>query len=139
MILPLSDVWKLVLAIALGATIFAGACGTAPRRSVPNSDLRRLVLSALALYVVGGLATVSHHTTVAALLYAAGIGICALALWLSRGTDSGDDPPRGGGEPSDEQPPPSPDGLPEFDWAAFEAEFRAHTESASRRRESVPG
>ena len=139
MILPLSDVWKLVLAIALGATIFAGACGNAPRRSVPNSDLRRLVLSALALYVVGGLATVSHHTTVAALLYAAGIGICALALWLSRGTDSGDDPPRGGGEPSDEQPPPSPDGLPEFDWAAFEEQFRAHAESAPERRESVLG
>jgi len=139
MILPLSDVWKLVLAIALGATIFAGACGTAPRRSVPNSDLRRLVLSALALYVVGGLATVSHHTTVAALLYAAGIGICALALWLSRGTDSGDDPPRGGGEPSDEQPPPSPDGLPEFDWAALEEQFRAHAESAPERRESVLG
>jgi hypothetical protein len=137
MILPLSDVWKLVLAIALGATIFAGACGTAPRRSVPNSDLRRLVLSALALYVVGGVATLSHHTTAAALLYAAGIGVCALALWLSRGTDTGDDPPRGGGEPSDEQPPPSPDGLPEFDWAAFEEEFRAHAESTSGRRESV--
>lgn len=137
MILPLSDMWKLVLAIALGATIFAGACGTAPRRSVPNSDLRRLVLSALALYVVGGIATASHHATVAALLYASGIGVCALALWLSRGTDSGDDPPRGGGEPSDEQPPPSPDGLPEFDWAAFEEEFRAHAERTSESRESV--
>jgi hypothetical protein len=138
MILPLSDAWKLVLAIALGATIFAGACGTAPRRAVPNSQLRRLVLSALALYVAGGIATISHHTTVAALLYAAGIGVCALALWLSRGTDSGDDPPRGGGEPSDEEPPPSPDGLPEFDWVAFEEEFRAHAQGASERRESVP-
>lgn len=137
MILPLSDVWKLVLAIALCGTIFAGACGTAPRRAVPNSDLRRLVLSALALYVVGGVATISHHTTVAALLYAAGIGVCALALWLSRGTDSGDDPPRGGGEPSDEEPPPSPDGLPEFDWAAFEEEFRAHTAAGSETRESA--
>ncbi len=95
------------------------------------------MLSALALYVVGGIATISHHATVAALLYAAGIGVCALALWLSRGTDSGDDPPRGGGEPSDEQPPPSPDGLPEFDWAAFEKEFRAHAEAASERRESA--
>ena len=57
MILPLSDVWKLALAVALGATIFAGACGSAPRRSVPNSDLRRLVLSALALYVVGAART----------------------------------------------------------------------------------
>src|SRR5437764_4683560 len=137
MILPLSDVWKLALAVALGATIFAGACGSAPRRSVPNSDLRRLVLSALALYVVGAVATITHHTTVAALLYATGIGVCALALWLSRGTDSGDDPPRGGGEPSDAQPPPSPDGLPEFDWAAFEEEFRAHADSPSRRRESA--
>ena len=137
MILPLSDTWKLVLAIALGATIFAGACGNAPRRAVPNSELRRLVLSALALYVVGAIATISHHTTVAALLYASGIGVCALALWLSRGTDSGDDPPRGGGEPSDEQPPPSPDGLPEFDWAAFEEEFRAHVQSASESRQTA--
>ena len=48
-------------------------------------------------------------------------------------------PPRGGGEPSDEQPPPSPDGLPEFDWAAFEEQFRAHAESAPERRESVLG
>jgi hypothetical protein len=137
MILPLSDTWKVALAIALGVTIFAGACGTAPRRAVPNSELRRLVLSALALYVVGGIATISHHTTVAAFLYAAGIGVCALALWLSRGTDSGDDPPRGGGEPSDEQPPPSPDGLPEFDWSAFEEEFRAHAQRISERRESA--
>jgi hypothetical protein len=137
MILPLSDAWKLVLALVLGATIFAGACGTAPRRAVPNSELRRLVLSALVLYVVGGMATISHHSTVAALLYASGISVCALALWLSRGTDSGDDPPRGGGEPSDEEPPPSPDGLPEFDWAAFEEEFRAHTQSPPERRESA--
>jgi hypothetical protein len=137
MTIPAADAWKLVLALALGATILAGACGSAPRRAVPNSDLRRLVLSALGLYVVGGVATITDHTTVAALLYAAGIAVCTLALWLSRGTDSGDDPPRGGEEPSDEQPPPSPDGVPEFDWAAFEEEFRSHVQSASERRETV--
>jgi hypothetical protein len=139
MIVSPADSWKLVLAVALGVTIFAGACGAAPRRAVPHSDLRRLVLSALGLYVVGGVATISHHTTVAALVYAAGIAVCTLALWLSRGTDSGDDPPRGGDEPSDEQPPPSPDGLPEFDWAAFEEEFRSHAQSVSERHERVGG
>ena len=110
--IPPADSWKLVLAVALGAAIFGGAYGKAPRRAVPNSDLRKLVLSALGLYVVGGVATISHHTTIAALVYAAGIAVCTLALWLSRGTDSGDDPPRGGDDPSNEEPPPSPDGMP---------------------------
>jgi hypothetical protein len=138
MIVSPADAWKLILALALGATIFAGACGTAPRRAVPNSDLRRLVLSALGLYVVGGVATITRHITVAAVLYATGIAACTLALWLSRGTDSGDDPPRGGDEPSDAQPPPSPEGLPEFDWAAFEEQFRSHAQNTSERREAVP-
>lgn len=128
MIVPASDAWKLVLAIALGAAIFVGAYGAAPRRSVPSADLRRLVCAALALYAVGAVASLSDHPTLAALVYAVGISLCAFALWLSRGEDTGDDPPRGGEEPSDERPPPEPDGLPEFDFAAFERDFRAYTE-----------
>jgi hypothetical protein len=123
MFVPPSDAWKLVLAIALGAMIFVGAYGHAPRRSVPSTDLRRLVLSAL-----GAVASLTDHPTLAALVYAAGISLCAFTLWLSRGEDTGDDPPRGGEEPSDERPPPGPDGLPEFDFAAFEREFRAYSE-----------
>ncbi len=135
MIVAPSDVWKLVLAIALGAAIFLGAYAAAPRRTVPYAELRRLVASALGLYAVGGIASLTHHTTLAALVYASGIAICALALWLSRGTDAGEDPPRGGGDPSDQHPPPTPDGAPTFDWTAFEREFRNYARRPRRRRE----
>ena len=126
-----SDAWKLVLAIVLGAAILLSAYARAPRRAVPGSDLRRLVISALGLYAVGGLASLTHHARLAAFVYASGIVICALAAWLSRGTDS-EDPPSDGEDPFDEQPPPQPDGVPTFDWAAFERDFRAY---ASDRRE----
>jgi hypothetical protein len=125
------DVWKLVLATTLGAGIFVSAYARAPQRAVPSGDLRRLVLSALGLYAVGGLASLTHHPALAALVYAAGIMICALAAWLSRGTDS-EDPPDDE-EPVDERPPPEPDGLPELDWAEFERAFRAYSESGRER------
>ena len=126
MVVPPSDAWKLVLAILLGVGIFVSVYARAPRRAVPGSDLRRLVISALTLYAVGGLASLTHHPLLAGLVYAAGIIVCALAAWLSRGSDS-EDPP-GGEEPVDEQPPPEPDGVPAFDWAAFERDFRAYSE-----------
>ena len=132
MFVPSSEAWKLALAFALGAAIVMGAWGAAPRRSVPHAELRRLVACALLLYGVGALASLAGHSTLAALAYAAGISVCALALWLSRGSDA-DDPPRGGEDPSDEQPPPAPDGLPRFDWNAFEREFRSYARRSSRR------
>ncbi len=136
MVVPPSDAWKLVLAIVLGAGIFVSAYAHAPGRPVSGADLRRLVLSAIALYAVGGLASLTHHPVLAGLLYAAGIMVCALAAWLSRGSDS-EDPPDGE-EPVDEHPPPEPDGLPTFDWAAFERDFRAysqqHTQDPAARR-----
>lgn len=127
-----SNAWKLVLAAALLVAIFFSAYAAAPRRSVPGTDLRRLVISALALYGVGGIASVSHHPMIAALVYAAGIAVCALAVWLSRGTDS-EDPPSGGEEPQDERPPPEPDGLPELhlDWGEFERAFRDYADRSS--------
>jgi hypothetical protein len=126
MVVPPSDAWKLVLAIALGAGILVSAYARAPRRAIAGSDLRRLVLSALGLYAVGGLASLTHHPVLAGLVYAAGIVVCALAAWLSRGSDS-EGPPRGD-EPVDEQPPPEPDGLPELDWSEFEQAFRSYAE-----------
>jgi hypothetical protein len=126
MMVPPSEAWKVVLTIALAAAIFISLCARAPRRAIPGADLRRLVVSALGLYAVGGLASVSHHPMLAAVVYAAGIVVCAFAAWLSRGSDS-EDPP-GGEEPVDEQPPPEPDGLPTFDWDAFERDFRTYTE-----------
>lgn len=126
MLVPPSEAWKLVLAIMLLAAIVSSARARAPRRAVAGADLRRLVLAALALYAVGGLAALTHHAVLAGIVCAAGIIVSALAAWLSRGNDS-EDPP-GGSEPVDEQPPPEPDGLPAFDWAAFEREFRAYSE-----------
>ena len=131
MVVPPSDAWKLVLAIVLGAAILLSAYARAPRRAAPGADLRRLVISALGLYAVGGLASLTHHPALAGFVYAAGIVICALAAWLSRGSDS-EDPPSDGDDPADEQPPPEPDGVPTFDWGAFERDFR---EYADRRRE----
>jgi hypothetical protein len=122
-----SNTWKIALALALGAAIFVSAYANAPRRAVPGADLRRLVFSAVALYLVGAIASVSHHPILAGIVYAAGIFVCTLAVWLSRGTDP-EDPPQGGEEPSDERPPPSPDGLPQLDWAEFERAFRAYSE-----------
>jgi hypothetical protein len=135
MVLPPSDAWKLVLAIVLGAAIVLSAWGRAPRRAVPDSDLRRLVVSAIGLYAVGGLASLTHHPALAGFVYASGIVICALAAWLSRGSDS-EDPPSDGEDPVDEQPPPEPDGVPRFDWATFERDFRAwEADRRSRRTE----
>ena len=34
--------------------------------------------------------------------------------------------------PTDHEPPPDPDGLPAFDWAAFERQFRAYSEPPAR-------
>jgi hypothetical protein len=129
MLVPPSDAWKLVLAVWLAAAILLSAFATAPRRAVSTGDLRRLVLSAIGLYAVGGVASVTGHPGLAGLLYAAGIVTCALAAWLSRGTDS-EDPPDSG-EPVDERPPPEPDGLPPFDWPEFERAFRTYAERSS--------
>jgi hypothetical protein len=126
MVVPPSNAWKLVLAITLAAAIVVSACASAPRRAVPRGELRRLVISALALYAVGGVASITHHPALAGLVYAAGIVTCALAVWLSRGTDS--EGPPGGEQPVDEQPPPEPDGLPELDWREFERAFRTYSE-----------
>jgi hypothetical protein len=124
--------WKLVLALTLCGTIFASARARAPKRALPIPDLRRLVAAALLLYGVGVACSIAHHTILAVVTFSAGIGVSALAAWLSRGVDSdGSSPPD---EPTDEQPPPSPDSAPQFDWGAFERDLRAY----ERGRERVP-
>ena len=129
-----ADSRKLVLAIALFAAVLASAWARPPRRSVPGSDLRWLVAGALALYGVGLAASLTHHTLVAVVLYAGGIGVSALAAWLSRGADARGEPP-GDEEPVAEPRPPSPDDAPGFDWAAFERELEVY---ARRQREPAP-
>ena len=132
MLVATADAWKIVLAAALGGAILASAYAKAPSRSFPTHELRRLVIGALALYVVGVAASLTHHPLLAVVLFAAGIAVSALAAWLSRGSDSGGGPPRGD-EPVDRQPPPDPDGIPWFDWAAFERDFQDYT----RRRDPI--
>jgi hypothetical protein len=126
MVFSLSAAWKLTFALALVGAIFVSACARAPSQSVPRAELRRLVVCALTLYAVGGLASLTHHEALAGLVYGAGIMVAALAAWLSRGRDQ-EDPPDWG-EPVDEQPPPEPDAVPRLDWAAFEREFREYSE-----------
>ncbi|MBV9415740.1 MAG: hypothetical protein JO363_12235 [Solirubrobacterales bacterium] len=119
-----------MLAFVLVMGIALSAFAKAPRRPLPPGELRRLVLAALSLYAVGVCASLTHHAVLAGVVYVAGISACALAAWLSRGSDS--DGPPGGDEPIDEEPPPDPDGIPAFDWRAFEEQFRSYAE---RRRE----
>ncbi len=130
---PLTVAWKLGFAALLVVAIFASACLRAPQRAAPAAELRRLVLCSLGLYAVGALASLTHHAGLAAVVYGAGIAVAALAAWLSRGRDQ-EDPPDGGDEPVDEQPPPEPDGVPRLDWSEFEREFREY----ARRQEQPP-
>ncbi|MGH2867110.1 MAG: hypothetical protein ACRDNK_06005 [Solirubrobacteraceae bacterium] len=132
----LAAAWRLALAIAFCAAIFTSAYARAPRQSIPGTELRRLVLSALILYAVGGLASLTHHELLAGLVYGAGIMVSALAAWLSRGRDQ-EDPPDGD-QPEDEQPPPEPDGVPRLDWVTFERDFRAYTERRRREPSQTP-
>ncbi len=127
MVVWLAAIWRVAFAVAFCAAIVLSACARAPRRAVPIWELRRLMLCALMLYAVGTLAKLTDHALLAGLVFSAGIIISALAAWLSRGRDQ-EDPPDGD-EPVDEQPPPEPDGVPRFDWAAFEREFRSYERS----------
>jgi hypothetical protein len=120
------NAWKLLLAVALLLAIVVSVCWAAPQHAVARRDLNRLVLSGLTLYAVGGLAALAHREKLAGLVFAAGIFTCALAVWLSRGTDSEDPPPED--EPAGEPPPPGPGGVPELDWDAFERAFRVYAE-----------
>jgi uncharacterized membrane protein len=133
MVISLAAAWRVALAIAFCAAIFMSARARPPRQSVPGAELRRLVYCALILYLIGALASLSHHELVAGVVYGAGIMVSALAAWLSRGRDQ-EDPPDDD-EPVDEPPPPEPDGVPRLDWAAFERDFRSY---ARRQRESSP-
>jgi hypothetical protein len=120
----MSSGWKLALTLGLLVAILASVCLRAPRRPMERFELRRLVLGALLLYGIGAVASVLHRGQLAGLLYASGILVCSVAVWLSRGAERGDGPdgPGGGEPPQDEQPPPGPDGLPLLDWDEFDRE-----------------
>lgn len=127
MVIATQQAWKLVLGVVLLAAILLSACARAPKRPIARQELRQLVICAIGLYCVGLFASLMRHGQLAGIVYAAGIMTCALAVWLSRGVDPGD-PPDDSDEPVDEQPPPQPDGLPTFDWATFEQQFRDYSD-----------
>lgn len=122
MFVPPDYAWKLVLAVALFGAILAAAKAKAPARTVARGELRWLVAAALGLYGVGVAASLTRHSALSAVLYAAAVAVSALAAWLSRGVEWGGGPPPGD-EPGEDPPPSGPHG---FDWAAFEADFRAY-------------
>lgn len=123
-----SLIWKLVLGLALSGAIFMSVVVPAPRRAFPREDLRGMVLGALALYLVGVVASLTHHDVMSAVLYACGIALSAFAAWLSRGSDPRRDSSRREEDPCEPSPPGGPDGAPKFDWVAFEQQFRAYSD-----------
>jgi hypothetical protein len=104
----------------------------APRTAIPTAQLRRMILSAVALYLMGACAWLTHQRVAAAALCAAGTGVATLAAWLSRGAKP-DDPPSAP-DPARPHPPDDPERRPpEFDWDAFEQAFRAYSEREPAR------
>lgn len=134
MSIALAQGWKLALAVLLLAGILTAAYARAPRQPAQRAELRRLMVAALCLYAIGLAASLTHRGSLAAVVYASGISVCALALWISRGRDPGEGPDDGG-DPGDEQPPPEPGDAPAFDWTAFERQFRDY----ERERQPLHG
>ncbi len=122
---------KVALALALLVAVALAARGRAPRTALGRARATSLLLVAVCLYALGLLAAFGDQRSLATFVYAAGIGVCALALWLSRGSDPGGGP--GGGDSGDEQPPPDPGGAPAFDWEAFERQFRDYARRSDGR------
>jgi hypothetical protein len=114
--------WKVILTAALLLAVCASVLLRAPRQRIGGRELKWLVASAVVLYGVGAAASLRHRAELAGFVYAAGILVCALAVWLSRGSSRGDggDGPDGAEPPVDSGPSPQPDGLPPLDWGEFE-------------------
>jgi hypothetical protein len=131
MLAAVAHSWKLLITLVLIGVILLSLFVRPPSRNVAARDLRQLVIVGAILYLVGGIASLSHRSDVAAGVYASGILICSLAVWLSRGMrrDDGSGGEDGGGGPSDDlQPPPDPDGLLTIDWDEFERELAEYSE-----------
>lgn len=123
MFASLSQSWKLALTILLMLAIFGSVLLRAPRTPVARLELQYLLGAAILLYAIGAVASLSHRAVLAGIVYAFGILVCSLAVWLSRGSNRG----RGfeGGEDGSpvHDPPPGGDGVPPIDWDAFEREL----------------
>jgi hypothetical protein len=130
MFAAVSATWKLLLTLTLLGAIVGSMTVRAPREPVERAELRRLVVVAIGLYLLGTIASLADHGILAGTVYAAGILVCSLAVWLSRGMkrDDGPDGESDGGPPGDERPPSGPDGTPSFDWDEFERELASWSE-----------
>jgi hypothetical protein len=135
MFAAVSQTWKLLLTLALLGAIVCSVKVRAPREAAERGELRRLVVAAVILYLVGTLASICDHGMLAAGVYAAGILVCSLAVWLSRGInrDDGHDDGCDDGPPGDQRPPPGPDGFPTFNWDEFERELHAWSQRSPMR------
>jgi hypothetical protein len=131
--MPPTLIWKLVLGLALAGAIFLSVFVRAPHRSFPRADLRGMVLGALALYLVGVIASLTHHEVMSAVLYACGIALSAFAAWLSRGSDPHRPSPDSDADPSEPPSPDAPSDHPLLDWSIFESQFRAYARRHERR------
>lgn len=119
--------WRVALTLVLVGVVLGSLRVRAPRERVPKRDLRRLVASGGLLYLVGTIAALDHRAVLAAVSFGAGILICSLAVWLSRG---GSEP--GGGWDDGQEPPidPDPGPGPEWDWDDFERELADYASGA---------
>ena len=112
---------KLIPTVLVAIVLVASVAARPPRSETRPGELVRLVLAVTLLYLVGGAALLWHRTDLAGIVFGAGLALCGLALWLSRG--SSPPPPEDGGG-GGEDPPPNPVPPPEFDWSFYEEEFR---------------
>ena len=136
MLVSPSAAWKLVLAWRSAPAIVVSAYARAPRRAFPARSCVGWCCSALGLYAVG-LDWPRSPTTRSGRVWSMRPG-SSCARW-PRGCRAATTPrirPEVE-EPGDEHPPPGPDGLPEFDWAAFERRASARTRSASVSRPGI--
>jgi uncharacterized membrane protein YfcA len=119
------QIWKLSLTLTLLLAILLSVTARAPRERVSRAELRRLLAAALVLYAVGALASLTHRDLLAGIVYASGILVCSLAVWLSRGVgrDDGGGGGGGSGPPGDKRPPTGPHArTPTLDWDEFDRE-----------------
>jgi hypothetical protein len=116
--------WKLIPTALVAGTLLLGLTARPPRAPVPAGELIRLVIVVTALYLVGAVALLDHRTPLAVIVFATGLALCGLAVWLSRGDNppSQDDGDGGGGQQPPHQPTPPPDC--DFDWSFYEEQFR---------------
>jgi hypothetical protein len=113
--------WRLGLTLALLSVILVSLRVPPPRTELPRRDLHRLVGSGALLYVAGAIASLAGRPALAAIAFGAGILVCWLAVWLSRGGHGGE------GWDDDREPPVDPDPGPDFDWDEFERELADYT------------